>query len=92
MATESNANGNSREAAQGKAESGMITVLKKENPYREASTRWARHQIVLNSKTVAEATEAIKKEGMSVGGMLKRAVEKGLINSPLAGAFFQEPG
>jgi len=57
----------------------MITVLKKENTYREASTRWARHQIVLNSKTVAEATAAIQKEGMSVGGMLKRAVEKGLI-------------
>ena len=79
MAAENKTNGNVPEGAQGEAESGMITVLKKENPYREASTRWARHQIVLNSKTVAEATEAIKKEGMSVGGMLKRAVEKGLI-------------
>lgn len=79
MATESKTNGNAPEAAQGQAESGMITVLKKENPYRESSTRWARHQIVLNSKTVAEATAAIQKEGMSVGGMLKRAVAKGLI-------------
>ena len=75
MATENLTNGKAPEAAQGQAESGMITVLKKENPYREASTRWARHQIVLNSKTVAEATAAIKKEGMSAGSILQRAVE-----------------
>ena len=79
MAAENKTNGKAPQAAQAKAGSGIITVLKKENPYREATTRWARHQIVLNSKTVAEATAAIKKEGMSVGGMLKRAVEKGLI-------------
>ena len=79
MAAENKTNGKAPEAAQGKAGSGIITVLKKENPYREATTRWARHQIVLNSKTVAEATAAIKKEGMSAGGMVKRAVEKGLI-------------
>ena len=33
----------------------------------------------LAGKTVAEASAAIKKEGMSVGGMPKRAVAKGLI-------------
>ena len=79
MATADKTNGNAAEAAQGEAESGVFTVLKKENPYKEASKRWARHQIVLNSKTVAEATEAIQKEGRSVGGILKRAVENGLI-------------
>ena len=79
MAIENKTNSKAPEAAQGKAGSGVITVRKKENSYREASTRWGRHQIVLNSKTMAEATAANKTEGLSVGGILKRAVEKGFI-------------
>jgi len=57
-----------------------ITVLKKENPYGQGTVRWARHAIIVKSKTVAEATAAIKKEGLSVGSGFRKAVEKGLIS------------